>query len=250
MASATPPYELFYWPHIPGRGEFVRLVFEEAGIPYVDVGRLPEEQGGGRAGIRRMLEADGPGMPPYAPPVLRVGDLRLAQTAAVCRYVAERGGLAPKTDDDARRADALMLAVMDLVVEAHDVHHPVAKSLYYEEQKAEALRRAPLFLSERMPKWLGYFERVLRTNSAGKGRALVGDALSYADLGLYHVVCGLDYAFPRALAALAPQVPRVMALHAAVAARPRVASYLDSPRRLPFNDHGLFRHYPELDLPA
>ena len=250
MAGATPSYELFYWPTIQGRGEFVRLVFEEAGLPYVDVGRLPEREGGGRAAIVKLLEDDAAGTPPFAPPVLRVGTLRLAQTALICRTVAAQGGLLPTDEEDRWRADQLMLTVMDLVVEAHDAHHPIAKSLYYEEQQAEAQRRAAVFIKERMPKALGYFERVLRANAAGKGQVLVGNAQCYVDLALFQLVAGLAYAFPRALAALAPQAPRVMALHAAVMERPRIAAYLASPRRLPFNEHGIFRHYPELDVPA
>ncbi len=247
MAATTPTYELFYWPTIQGRGEFVRLVFEEAGLPYVDVGRLPEGQGGGRAAIQALLADDAAGTPPFAPPVLRMGAVRIAQTALICRTVAGPAGLLPAEEADRLRADQLMQTVMDFVVEAHDTHHPLAKSLYYEEQQAEALRRAPIFIAERMPKALGYFERVLRANRAGGGKALVGPALSYVDLTLFQLVAGLSYAFPRATAALAPQVPHVMALHGAVAARPRIAAYLASPRRLPFNQHGIFRHYPELD---
>ncbi len=249
MAKSQPVYELFYWPTIQGRGEFVRLVFEEGGVPYVDVARRPEQEGGGRAAIVKLLEDDAAGTPPFAPPVLRVGGLRLAQTAAICRYVAGPCGLLPADEADRWRADQLMLTVMDMVVEAHDTHHPIAKSLYYEEQKTEALRRAPVFIEQRMPKALGYFERVLRANAAGQGRTLVGGALSYVDLALFQLVAGLAYAFPRSLEALAPRVPLVLGLHAAVAARPRIAAYLASPRRLPFNQQGIFRHYPELDEP-
>ncbi|HEX7929212.1 MAG TPA: glutathione S-transferase family protein [bacterium] len=244
MAS-TPPYALFYWPTIPGRGEFVRLVFEEAGLPYVDVGRLPESQGGGRAAILRMLEEMGTGTPPFAPPILRHGDLRIAQTALICRYVAEQGGLLPATDAGRWHADQLMMTIMDMVVEAHDIHHPIAKSLYYDEQKTESLRRAQSFRQERLPKALGYFERVLAQNESGGW--LVGDRVSYVDLALHHYVAGLRYAVPVRVAALAPNVPRVMALHEAVAKRPRIAAYLASPRRIPFNEHGIFRHYAELD---
>ena len=249
MAESTPTYELFYWPGIQGRGEFVRLVFEEAGLPYVDVVRQPQNMGGGVPALLKLL-ADDKTTPPFAPPVLRVGSLRIAQTALICRYVAARGGLLPAGEEDRLRADQLMLTVMDFVVEAHDNHHPVAKSLYYEEQKPEALRRAANFRSERLPKALGYFERVLAANAAGGGRVLVGNALTYVDLALFQLVAGLSYAMPNALAALAPRVPRVLALHAAVAARPRIAAYLASPRRVPFNEQGIFRHYPELDPPG
>ncbi|MBI3993032.1 MAG: glutathione S-transferase [Candidatus Lambdaproteobacteria bacterium] len=249
MANATPPFELFYWPTIQGRGEFVRLVFEEGGVPYVDVGRLPEQEGGGRAAILKLLEEHAPGTPPFAPPVLRMGSLRLAQTALICRHVAGPAGLLPAAEHDRLHAEQLMLTVMDMVVEAHDIHHPIAKSLYYQDQQEEALRRAPLFIKERLPKLLGYFERVLGANAAGGEKVLVGGALSYVDLALFQLVTGLSHALPRAMAALAPQFPRVLALHAAVAARPRIAAYLASPRRLPFNEYGIFRHYPELDAP-
>ncbi|HKI99470.1 MAG TPA: glutathione S-transferase [bacterium] len=249
MSAATPTFELFYWPTIQGRGEFVRLVFEEAGLPYVDVARRPAGEGGGPGAIVRLLEDDTAGTPPFAPPVLRVGRLRLAQTALICRYVAAHGGLLPPAEDDWLRADQLMLTVMDRVAEVHNVHHPLASSLYYEDQQTEALRLAPIFIAERLPKALGYFEHVLSANAAGEEQVLVSDALSYVDLALFQLVDGLAYAFPNALAALAPQFPRVMALHAAVAERPRIAAYLASPRRLPFNEHGIFRHYPELDPP-
>jgi len=246
MVTSFAPFELFYWPTIPGRGEFVRLVFEESGLPYVDVGRMPENQGGGRSAIVRMLEDAGAGMPPLAPPILRHGDLRISQTAVICRYVSGQGGLLPEPEADRWRADALMLTIMDMLVEAHDIHHPVGKSLYYEDQKPESLRRAELFRKERLPKALGYFERVLAANAAGNG-VVVGQSLSYVDLALYHYIAGLLYAVPLRMATLAPTVPRLMALHRTVAARPRIAAYLASPRRIPFNDHGIFRHYPELD---
>ncbi len=250
MAVTTPPYELFYWPTIQGRGEFVRLVFEEAGLPYVDVARRPESEGGGIAALMKMLEDDAAGIPPFAPPVLRVGTLRIAQTALISRYVAEQVGLAPTREEDRLLADQLMLTVMDRVLEAHDAHHPIAGSLYYEDQQAEALLKAPIFVKERLPKALRYFERVLADNPVGGGQVLVGNGLSYVDLALFQLVAGLAYAFPRSLAALAPQVPRVMALHEAVAARALIAVYLASSRRLPFNTQGIFRHYPELDQPG
>jgi glutathione S-transferase len=249
MAKSTPRYELFYWPSIQGRGEFVRLVFEEAALPYVDVARLPARQGGGVGALMRLLEDDAAGTPPYAPPVLRVGALRIAQTALICQYVAGEGGLLPRAVADRWRAQQLMLTVMDFTLEAHDTHHPIGNSLYYEDQKREARRRAPHYLAERLPKALDYFERALAANGAGRGRVLLGRSLSYADLGLFQLVEGLSYAFPRSVAAVAGDTPRVMALHAAVAERPHIAAYLASPRRLPFNEHGIFRHYPELDVP-
>ena len=236
---ADPRYELYYWPGIPGRGEYIRLAFEDAGVPYVDVVR----EGGGVAALRKVLAGDLGGPRPFAPPVLRCGDLVLAQTSAILAWLAPRIGQVP--DDEAARLAAHQheLTIADLVVETHDVHHPIAASLYYEDQQVEAARRAEVFLGERLAKFLRYFEDVLVR--AG-GEHLVG-APSYADLSWFHTLAGLRYAFPNAMARLAPTIPRSLALCEEVAARPRMAAYLASPKRLPFNEQGLFRHYPELD---
>ncbi|MFW6052143.1 MAG: glutathione S-transferase [Myxococcota bacterium] len=240
--AAGDLHQLYYWPGIPGRGELVRLVLEEAGVPYVDVAREPASRGGGMAAIERLLAGEGEGALPFAPPVLKVGALVVAQTAHINHFVACRSGLAPS--DEAGRLAALQhaLTLADLVMEAHDVHHPVGVSLYYEDQKDEARRRAAVFRDERMPKFLGYFERVLSRS----GEGLVG-AHSYVDLMLFQVLEGLAYAFPNAFGRVGPQVPRIAALRERVAKRPRIAAYLASDRRTPFNEHGIFRHYPELD---
>jgi glutathione S-transferase len=239
-------YELYYWPTIQGRGEFVRLALEEAGAPYVDVARLPRAQGG-MAAMMTLLEGEGADVEPFAPPFLKHGALVIAQTATILAYLGPRLGLVP--DDEAQRlhAQQLQLTIADVVGEAHDTHHPIAGSLYYEDQKREARKRAAIFVKERMPKYLGYFERVLARNG---GRHLVGGALSYVDLSAFQLLAGLDYAFPNAMARLARGIPLLRALQARVAARPRVAAYLASARRIPFNQEGIFRRYPELDFPA
>jgi glutathione S-transferase len=239
-------YRLYYWPHIPGRGEFIRLALEEAGAEYVDVGRLPESEGGGRPGVARMLERAADGRTPFAPPVLQAGKHLISQTANILQYLGPRLDLVPKAEASRLWAHQLQLVLADLVVEAHDTHHPIAKSLYYEDQKPEALRRTENFRTLRLTKFLGYFERLLEANPGGD-RHLVGKSLSYVDLSMFQVLAGLDYAFPRTMKGLSGSHPRLMALHRMVAARPRIAAYLASPRRLPFNQHGLFRHYPELD---
>jgi glutathione S-transferase len=252
MRDAKPrrgtPYELLYWPGIQGRGEFVRLAFEAAGVAYVDVGRLPASRGGGAAAIARLLDESGPWLTPVGPPALRHGRVLVAQTAAILQWVAPRLGLVPRDEASRLRAHQLQLTIADLVTEAHDAHHPVAVSLYYEDQRPEAARRAAAFVRERIPLFLGYLERAFDSNRAGRGRWLVGRGLSYADLSAFQVVAGLRYAFPRALARHERRLPRLVALHDRVAAFPRVAAYLASPRRIPFNEDGIFRHYPELDL--
>jgi glutathione S-transferase len=237
-------YELFYWPHIQGRGEYVRLALEEGGVEYVDVARLPESEGGGRAAVSRLLEEAGDGRTPFAPPILRVGKLLVSQTANILQYLGPRLGLVPEAEADRLWAHQLQLTLGDLVVEAHDTHHPIAKSLYYEDQKPEALRRSADFRKLRLPKFLGYFERLLTANG---GSFLVGKSLSYVDLSMFQVMAGLDYAFPRAMSGARSRCPRLTELHRRVLERPRIAAYLVSGRRLPFNDHGIFRRYPELD---
>jgi glutathione S-transferase len=240
---ADDVYELYYWPGIQGRGEFVRLALEQAGAPYVDVARQPK----GMAAMMRLLEDGGDGLEPFAAPFLKHGDLVVAQTATILAYLGPRHGLVPDDEKGRLAAQQLQLTIADLVAEAHDTHHPIAGSLYYEDQKREARRRSEAFVQERMPKYLEYFERVLDRSG---GAHLLGGALSYADLSAFQIVAGLDYAFPNAMARLARKIPLLRRLHDAVAREPRIAAYLASERRLPFNEQGIFRHYPELDAPA
>jgi glutathione S-transferase len=235
----TTTYELYYWPTIQGRGEFVRLALEEAGAPYVDVARAP---GGVRSMMRLMADAKS-GLAPFAPPFLRSGKLVVAQTANILLYLGPRLGLVGKTERARLHAHQLQLTVADLVAEAHDTHHPVSVELYYEDQKPAAKQRARSFVLHRIPKYLGYFERVL--GDAG-GRGMLG-RFSYVDLSMFQVIEGLEYAFPNAMRRMAKTIRGLLALRDRVAKRPRIAAYLQSSRRIPFNEDGIFRHYPELD---
>ena len=234
-------YELYYWPQIQGRGEFVRLTLEEAGADYVDVARHK----GGVEKLQRLMARKTSPRPPFAPPFLKAGTLLIAQTANILLFLGPRHGLAPKSDTGRLWVHQLQLTIADLVSEAHDTHHPIAASLYYEDQKPEALRAAQCFIAERMPKYLGYFENVLA--SGGKGAYLAGRAIAYADLSLFQVVEGLRYAFPNAVRNLERKLPHIVALHDRVVERPNIANYLSSARRIPFNKYGIFRHYAELD---
>lgn len=244
-----PEYRLYYWPEIQGRGEFVRLLLEDAGVAYVDVARLPDGVGGGVPALMTVLGRDDIGTPILAPPVLQHGELYISQTATICTYLGERHGLAPE-GEAGWRAQHLQLTLADFVVEIHDTHHPIAGSRYYEDQTAEARRRAAVFREERLPRFLGYFERVLALNAAAEGRWLVGTDCSHADLSLFQVAAGLEYAFPKALGALRDAHPRLFALRDRVRERPNVTAYLASERRIAFNEMGIFRRYPELDAPA
>jgi glutathione S-transferase len=233
-------YELYYWPDIQGRGEFIRLALEDAGAAYEDVLRSPR----GFSFQEKLLKNPELKRLPFAPPFLVAGKQVIAQTAAILFFLGPRLRLAPNNEADRLWLHQLQLTIADWLVEVHDTHHPIGGGLYYEEQKREAKRRAADFIAQRLPKYLGHFEAVLQRNPGG---FVLGKAASYADLSLFQMVAGLRYALPRALARLEPRYPRLSALHARVAARPRIAAYLGSKRRIAFNRQGIFRHYPELD---
>jgi glutathione S-transferase len=233
-------YELYYWPQIQGRGEFVRLALEEARAGYLDVAREP----GGEARMMRMMQAESCKTPSFAPPILKAGKLVIGQTANILLYLGDRLALAPKSGAGRLWVHQLQLTIADFVAEIHDTHHPIGSGLYYEDQKPEAARRAEDFRANRAPKFFQYFERVL---TASGGPYLTGRRVTYADLSLFQVVDGLHYAFPALSKRLTKKHPRIFDLHARVAARPNIAAYLKSERRIPFNEMGLFRAYEELD---
>lgn len=240
-------YELHYWPTIQGRGEFVRLALEAAGAPYVDVARGPEDKGQGLPALMGVLGDARAPFPPFAPPFLKDGGLVVGQTAAILHYLAPTLKLVARSEQSRVWTQQIQLTIADMLGEAHDTHHPIDTGLYYEDQQPEALRRARAFCSTRLPKYLQWFERIIVNNPAGP-RHLVAGRLSYADLSLFQLVEGLRYAFPKATGQALARTPGVETLHRRVAELPKVAAYLRSPRRIPFNEQGIFRHYPELDL--
>jgi glutathione S-transferase len=233
-------YELYYWPGIQGRGEYVRLALEEAGADYTDVARSTR----GMAAMMKLMETRG-GTPPFAPPFLKAGKLVIGQVANILFYLGSRHGLAPKAEAATHWVHQLQLTVTDFVAEVHDTHHPIGVSLYYEDQKAAAKKRTEEFLKERVPKYLGYFERILHSNGDAW---LTGRRLTYIDLSLFQIVDGLRYAFPKRMKAFERKIPGLVELHDRVAARPNIKAYLASDRRIPFNEDGIFRHYKELDI--
>ena len=239
-------YEFFYWPEIQGRGEFVRLALEDAGAEYIDVARAPDSEGRGVAAMLAVMRGEGAAHMPFAPPFLRDGRVIVSHTAAILLYLGGRIGLAPTDEDGRLWAHQLQLTITDLVAEVYNSHHPIDEDKWFHEQREEAVARAAVFRRDRLPKFLGWFERVLAANPAGPGH-LVGGSVSYADLSLFQIVEGLRFAFPRAAARELAKLPRVTALHAAVAERPRLKAYLASERRVPFQETGIFRRYPELD---
>ncbi|MDG2540190.1 glutathione S-transferase [Dyella jiangningensis] len=232
-------YELYYWTGIQGRGEFVRLTLEDAGAEYLDVAREKGDEA-----IIPFLRGQQPGAQPFAPPFLRAGRQVIAQTANILAFLAPRHALVPASAASQTYALQLQLTIADIVAEAHDTHHPIAVEKYYEDQRPEARRRAASFREERIPKFLGYFEQILDRNN---GRHALGKRHSYVDLSLFQLMAGLEYAFPRTMKGLRRRTSHLRALSERVADRPRIAAYLASPRRLAFNEDGIFRHYPELE---
>ena len=239
-------YELYYWPSIQGRGELVRLALEDAGADYVDIARLPAREGRGMPAMMDFLKNESVSCPPFAPPFLKAGKQLIGQTANILLYLGPRLGLVPGSESSRLWAHQLQLTIADWLVEVHDTHHPIAGALYYEEQKREAKRRAAAFTAERLPKYLNYFGQVVARNP-GRSGCVIGRGITYVDLSLFQMIAGLRYAFPRAMARLEPKHQRLIALHGRVSARPRIAAYLASRRRIAFNKSGIFRHYPELD---
>jgi glutathione S-transferase len=233
-------YELYYWPGIQGRGEYVRLALEDAGADYADVARSDR----GMAAMMKMMAARS-GTPPFAPPFLKAGKLVIGQTANILLYLGSRHGLAPKSEAGRLSVHQLQLTVTDLVLEIHDTHHPLGPSLYYEDQRAPAKRRTGEFWKERVPKYLGYFESLVKNNG---GSCLTGRRVTYADLSLFQIVEGLRYAFPKRMKAFEREIPGLVDLHDRVAVRPNIKAYLASDRRIAFNEDGIFRHYKELDI--
>ncbi|HEY2530734.1 MAG TPA: glutathione S-transferase [Xanthobacteraceae bacterium] len=235
-------YELYYWPTIQGRGEFIRLALEEAGADYVDVARRPGK--GGMRAMMTLLDGKRIARPPYAPPFLKAGRAIIAQVALILFYLGPRLNLAPRDESGRLWAHQLQLTISDLVVEIHDTHHPVSGWLYFEEQRPAARQRTKDFWRYRVPKFLGYFERVLQRNG---GTYLVGRRLSYVDLSLFQIVDGLRYAFPKRMKRFERKIPGIVGLHDRVAKRPRIAAYLASKRRVPFSQWGIYRYFKELD---
>ena len=233
-------YELYYWPSIQGRGEYVRLALEDSGANYADVARSER----GMAAMMKMMEVRS-GMPPFAPPFLKAGQLVVGQTANILFYLGSRHGLAPKAEAGRLWVHQLQLTVADFVLEVHDTHHPLGPSLYYEDQRAPAKKRTDEFWKERVPKYLGYFERLLKSNG---GSYLTGRRLTYVDLSLFQIVEGMRYAFPKRMKAFERRIPGLVDLHDRVAIRPNIKAYLASDRRIAFNEDGIFRRYKALDV--
>jgi len=255
--SSQPQYELLYHPVIPGRGEFIRLAFEAAKVPYTDVANTEKD---GYSTVQQICmsqntQSEGSNPPVFAPPALRVAgagkdarSLVIHQTPTILLYLGPRLGLVPGDEVGRLYVSQLTLTALDLNNEVHDTHHPIASSKYYEDQKEESLLKSQDLRGNRIPKYFSHFERTLKGNHEdGKGRYLVGGKLTYADLTVWQVLDGLFFAFPKELQARKGEFPDLLeTFYGSVKEEGGIKEYLSSSRRLPYSQ-GVFRHYPELD---
>ena len=240
-------YEIFYWPILPGRGEFIRLIFEEAGVPYTECTKVAQADGGGMGCIGPFLRGENIGDKVFAPPILRVGELTISQLGNISLFLARRFELLPPGEAGMAHANQLMLTFIDVLDEVHNTHHPLGASYYHEDQIDAARKNTSQFLEHRLPRFLRHFEAILTHNG---GEVMVGGETSYVDLALFQLLSGLEFSFPNAFVLETRETPQILALRDRVAQRPRIASYLKSDRHVPFNEHGIFRHYSELDFPT
>lgn len=239
--TQLPSYTLYYWPSIPGRGEFVRLVLEALGAPYRDVAR-EESVEEGSALVQKMRQQAPFARRHFAPPLLEGDGVVLSQTPVICSWLGERHGLIPDGEQARVEGRVWQATIADIVNEVHALHHPIATSLYFEDQREEARRATREFCEERLDTWLEHLEGGI----SEEGPFLFGATLSHVDCALFQLVRGLRYALPGPMQARHTNIPRLSALCEAVAAQDRIARYLESARCIPFNEDGIFRHYPEL----
>ncbi|TAQ89053.1 hypothetical protein B7494_g2622 [Chlorociboria aeruginascens] len=248
----SAPYELIYYTGVPGRGEHVRLMLEEAGVPYEDTQFLSFDEA--RKNVTSWLAGGEHGNPPYfAPPLFKHGDLVISQTPNILLYLGPKLGLAGSRENDLYKINALALTALDLLCnEVHDTHHPIAVMLTWEEQKGESKRRSKYWVQNRLPTVLAYWQRVLENEERGSGLWLLGDIFTYADLVLFQCLDGTNYSFPKAIkqARETGKYDKVFKLYEDVKARPNIAQYLASNRRQKEQDWGIYRHYDDNDVIA
>ncbi|UKZ79166.1 hypothetical protein TrVFT333_006916 [Trichoderma virens FT-333] len=225
-------YELIYWPGIPGRGEVVRLLFEDAGVAYIDTAKGDNAVPTTLSYMDSSNLGDEKNPPVFAPPVLKHGELVINQLSNILLYLAPKLGLGPASGDGVYHLNSIALTILDgLCVEVHDTHHPIATHKYYEDQKEEAKLRAKAFREERLPKYLTYVQRLLDAKTSGEG-----------------CLDGTKFAFPQTVEKLkkSGKYDGVFKLYDAVKERPNIKAYLESDKRIDYSD-GIWRHYPELE---
>ena len=231
-------YQLFYWPMIPGRGEFVRLFMEAAELEYEDVAATQ----GADALVEDLHSREG--LRPFAPPYLVDEDVVIGQTALILLYLSDKEGLGSGDLATDLKLMQLQMDIADCVEEVHATHHPVSAGLYYADQMEAAYDKAQDFRANRIPKYLIHFDNALATNG---GPFMMGDQWTHVDTSLFQLMEGLDFAFPNYMQTMKGSWANLEALQRAVPEIEGIEAYLASERRMDFNEDGIFRHYEELD---
>jgi len=236
ISAMTPPpkdmWQILYWPAKDadgkvaagaGRAEYLRVLFEEAGVPYQDV------TAGLRAFFWQNLEAQP--YPALAPPAIRKNNFILGQTAVCAKRLAMEFGFYPTDEDDAAHAEQIVTTVHEYIAEGRSAFHPVKNTMSYHDQKEEAKPYIAAFKADRLPRYMTNFERFLKANRGGGG-FFVGDSLSYVDLQVMVMLQVTRSQFPDAWEALDA---KLLKDHLAqMEARPRIKAYLLSDRKQPF----------------
>jgi len=230
--------QLWYWPDLPGRGEFIRLFCEAGEVDYTDMAR---EQGAD-ALVEHMHGLEG--RRPFAPPYIEDDGIVVGQTPLVLQYLSDKHGLGSGEMETDLQLFQLQIDIADFVEEVHSVHHPIAHDLFYADQMDAAFEKAGYFRAQRIPKFLIHFDNAI---AAGGGPFSLGQQWSHVDTSLFQLMEGLDYAFPNYMKEMQGSWPHLEGLQGIVPEIEPLAEYLASERRIEFSEDGIFRHYEELD---
>ncbi|MXO64197.1 glutathione S-transferase [Altericroceibacterium endophyticum] len=234
-------YDFWYWPTLPGRGDFIRYPLEAAQIPYTDCARDAED---GFAAVAEHLEAK-QGCHAFAVPLLETGSESIAQTANILLFLNQEHGLGPSDAAGMRYLNQLQCDIADITEEVHAVHHPISTAFYYEDQRDAAIQSAEKFREQRIPKYLAHFERI--ANAHDGDWLLEGDSWSTGDTSIAYLLDGLHFMFPLRMAALQSDYPTIHQIQQKTFALEYLDAYRASDRCAAFGTEGIFRNYPELD---
>lgn len=225
MSSET--WKLYYWDMCPGRGEYVRIVFEEAGVQFLE----------DRDNIlEKVIKGGMEGFPAFAPPVITRGDFKLSQTPVICEYLGKHFNLYPASDTDVWHARQINLTIHDFQADGRNVFHAKQFTASYFGQEAETQGHIDWFRKERLPRWLLYFEKLLQANDNGRS-FVIGDKLTYVDLGLLQVLRNAANQFSDEWIKM--DIPLIKAFKQRMEARPNLAAYFKSDRCQPFEGNSM-----------
>jgi len=202
-----PALKLTYF-DLRARAEPARLLLAQAGVSYEDH-RLPPPFTPEAISAWQKVKPD---YPFGVLPVLQVDNETICQSMAVARYVANAHGLGGKTP----LATAQMDEIVDALSEATEKQY---NAFLFEKDEAKKTELQAAFSKTVGPTVLANIEKRL---VARGGEYLVGGALSWADILLYHFVSELPDK------AMADATPKVAALVARVGALPNIKKWVES----------------------